>query len=240
MKRRFALGVALLAGLLCGSPAMAQGTWQWSITPYVWASGIDGTVRAFNQQAEVDASFGDILEVLDTAFAVVVDTRKENHRLWLDLFTVTLEESGNLTEVGPGVALEVDNTILETGYGWTQSATSPFEWYGGVRYMDVENKFRLTGQGSVTDGRDWVDPFVGVRLLAPLGGSWWAAVRGDVGGFGVGSDLAWLLGASVSYRFNDTLSGIVGYRLLDTDYEDGSFRYDVTQSGLGLALRFDL
>jgi hypothetical protein len=51
-------------------------------------------------------------------------------------------------------------------------------------------------------------------------------VRGDIGGFGVGSEFSWnLLGAygwQIAARNGVTYAGIVGYRLLSVDYQKGS------------------
>jgi opacity protein-like surface antigen len=56
----------------------------------------------------------------------------------------------------------------------------------------------------------------------------------------VGSDLTWSLQATVGYNFTEKVFVELGYRYLDTDYQDGGFTYDVEQAGLytGLSIRF--
>ena len=49
-------------------------------------------------------------------------------------------------------------------------------------------------------GKSWIDPFVGVHFMAPLAERWWFGARGDVGGFGVGSDLAWQAYADIGFN----------------------------------------
>jgi opacity protein-like surface antigen len=65
-------------------------------------------------------------------------------------------------------------------------------------------------------------------------------VLGDVGGFGVGSDLTWQAFGGVSYDINETWSIKAGYRALATDYENGGFRLDAVSHGpvVGLGVRF--
>ncbi len=71
--------------------------------------------------------------------------------------------------------------------------------------------------------------------------------RGDIGGFGVGSDLTWNVAGLLLYDFDlfgMDASVATGYRALYQDFEDGSgankFAYDVTTQGpiLGMVIRF--
>lgn len=88
--------------------------------------------------------------------------------------------------------------------------------------------------------KDWVDPIVGVRAQWNMNETWFLAAKSDVGGFGVGSDIAWTVQGTVGYQFTDSVSAELGYRYLKTDYEDGAFTYDVAEAGLftGLNITF--
>jgi hypothetical protein len=117
---------------------------------------------------------------------------------------------------------------------------------GGLRYNDLRTSIhgQTTGLISVSAGKSWVDPFVGARLWIPITKSLTGIVRGDVGGFGVGSESAWQIGLYLKYRASESFSILGGYRRLAMDYEDGSgtdrFVYDMTIQGptFGLAWRF--
>jgi hypothetical protein len=73
-------------------------------------------------------------------------------------------------------------------------------------------------------------------------------LRGDVGGFGAGSEFSWnVLGAysfEIGTHYGVTYSGVLGYRALSVDFEKGSglnrYEYDVIQHGpvVGLMMRF--
>jgi AhpD family alkylhydroperoxidase len=69
-------------------------------------------------------------------------------------------------------------------------------------------------------------------------------VRGDVGGFGIGSDLTWNLVGTFQYYLSRAVSLDVGYRAFDIDYDQGSgatlFKFDVLMHGprLGVVFRF--
>jgi hypothetical protein len=88
--------------------------------------------------------------------------------------------------------------------------------------------------------KDWVDPIIGVRAQWNINDKWFLAGKSDIGGFGVGSDLAWTLQGTVGYQFTDNVSAELGYRYLQTDYQDGAFAYDVAEAGIytGLNIKF--
>jgi hypothetical protein len=93
----------------------------------------------------------------------------------------------------------------------------------------------ISDEGNV----DWVDPIVGARTTFVLSPAWMVSLFGDVGGFGVGSDRAWMATGGVGYNFKafgDMDSQLyVGYRGMNQDYSEGSgsnkFEWDVTLHG---------
>jgi hypothetical protein len=73
--------------------------------------------------------------------------------------------------------------------------------------------------------------------LPSLAGS---SAPADIGGFGVSSDLTRQALAALGYHINDDAAVVLGYRGIGTDYEDGSFAYDVISHSilLGFEYRF--
>lgn len=64
---RVAGSLAIIVVMLAAAPASAQTSsegWQFAVGPYLWASGMDGTLSIGNQEQEVDASFSDIIDNL--------------------------------------------------------------------------------------------------------------------------------------------------------------------------------
>ena len=85
----------------------------------------------------------------------------------------------------------------------------------------------LTRAGSISKEKtiDWWDPLVGLRLRYQPAPGQELMVRGDIGGFDVGSNLTWQ--ALAAYSFETRLLGLdftsyIGYRALSVDYEEGS------------------
>jgi hypothetical protein len=67
-----------------------------------------------------------------------------------------------------------------------------------------------------------------------LADHWVLAGVGNLGGFGVGSDLAWNVQAFLGYRttlFGRETTFALGYRALSQDYDHNDFEWDVTMHG---------
>ena len=92
--------------------------------------------------------------------------------------------------------------------------------------------------------RNWVDPMVAARIANKPDARFLYMARGDIGGFGISSKLAWQTIAHVGYRFNKTIYGIVGYRYISIDYLKGSgldrYKYDIHISGPMLKIGFNI
>jgi len=95
---------------------------------------------------------------------------------------------------------------------------------------------------------DWVDPVIGGRIRHQLAPGQELVLRADIGGFGAGSEFSWNALAAYSWQIavceGVTYSGVLGYRALDVDYEQGSglnkYEYDVLMHGplVGLTVGF--
>jgi len=97
---------------------------------------------------------------------------------------------------------------------------------------------------SISANKSWIDPFVGARLLFDLPKNFFVALRGDVGGFDVGSKISFNMSGYVGYNISRVVSLLAGYRALYVDYESGSgtnkFAFDTWMYGpsIGMLFRF--
>ena len=225
MKSRFVLVLLAAAVVILIAPqAMAQSSsnaWQFAVAPYLWAAGMDGTMTIADQEQDIDVPFSDIIENLDLAFMGHFDMRNDRWVLSSDLIFVDLEDSEDLTN--GTVTAGVDLTLLEVAGGYRVSPAVAL--LAGARWVDMGASLRYTGEFVNPDadaGKSWIDPLVGVHVFTPLSERWWLGLRGDVGGFGVGSELTWQAYADIGFKASDLVSIILGYHALDMDYEDGS------------------
>ena len=179
-------------------------------------------------------------------------------------------------DIGVSLGLDFEQLVIETGAAYEiarwSSGGGAKDWdvperetsldiVAGARYWRqvADLKLALTAEldlpGVVVVGNrafarsgsiDWVDPLVGLRLRHQFMPGHEVAVRGDIGGFGAGSQFSWQVVGAYSWDFavrdGITYSGMLGYRALDVDYEQGSGRrkytYDVLQHGPLLGLTF--
>ena len=79
---------------------------------------------------------------------------------------------------------------------------------------------------------------MGVKGRYNLNPNWYMKGSAIYGGFGVGSDWAYDLTGLVRYEWNNGIELAAGWRISDTDYENGSFEWDMQLSGPIMALTF--
>ncbi len=242
---------AAVALALLASPAAAQ-EWEFSVTPYFWASGLEGDIGAFPNLpvAEVDLSFGDILEDLDGAIMIKGEAQRGRLGLIVDFAYVKTDSSSDNVGIRDpqftGVTLENEMVTATFAGTWriVEEEQYSIDVVGGVRYSKVSAELTLfvrdTAVRRANPDESWFDPVIGARTKVQLSPRWSLAAHGDVGGFGVSSDLTWQAVGTASYAFNDRWAASGGWRYYAVDYEEDGFIYDISQHGpiLGVTFRW--
>lgn len=162
----------------------------------------------------------------------------------------TIVELGGTYEVArwagsaPNSWLAVD--VLGGGRVWWQSLEADLDVAAAVVLpgLTFVNGRSASKSGSV----DWVDPFIGLRARYQIAPGRQLMLRGDVGGFDVGSENSWQAIAAYSFDFKTTQSaiwsGVIGYKALYADYRKGAgiaaYEFDMLQHGpiFGVSARF--
>ena len=92
---------------------------------------------------------------------------------------------------------------------------------------------RLDKSLSQTLSKDdyWFDPYVGLRGRYNFNKTYYTAVRGEIGGFGVGADLMWEVETVVGINLTRSIFTEIGYRALGGNFEDNGFRFDAVMHG---------
>ena len=97
------------------------------------------------------------------------------------------------------------------------------------------NNNLITRNISQGGSKEWIDPFVGLRTRIQLSKNLMLVLRGDIGGFSVGSQFSWNASGYLGYSVSEMVNLWAGYRALGVNYHDGSgdnkFVYDVTFQG---------
>jgi hypothetical protein len=83
--------------------------------------------------------------------------------------------------------------------------------------------------------KTFYDPVLITRLSTNIKEKWLFQFRGDLGGWGVGSDFTWQVQAYGGYRFSKLFQLMAGYRILDINYDKGTgsqrFIFDMSEFG---------
>lgn len=234
------------------SAATAQpaGKVEFLLEPYLMFPNMSGTVGVGQlPDLDVDASASDIFDQLQFGIMLYAEGRTDKWAFTTDLLYMDLKQDATPGTVIASGELGVSQFCWELA-GLRRVASFLEVGVGGrvnSIYADVELVRNTVQEGTstvvdTTTSATWFDPVFIVRARKELG-KWQFQFRGDVGGFGVGSDLTWQLQALVGYRLSALLQLTTGYRTLAMDYEQGTgsdrFRYDVNTFGPMLRLGFN-
>jgi hypothetical protein len=252
---------------------LKRNGWAISVVPYVFAVSLDGTVGALGLEEEADVPFEDILKDLSAAAMLDFIVHKGRFGLFVNTLYAKLEDEGTASLLG-GTILQTDLKLGATlkmlimsfgagyqlgpyplgGQGGGRTPAVVVEPYVGGRWtkLDVDLDLTVTdvlGSRSFPfeDDTGWADPIFGVMTQWNLYPRWNLTFGGDVGGFGVGTDLAWSAIGLAGYRFHFSkrIMGNVlfGYRALYQDFQSDNparFKFDTTLHGpfLGVSIQF--
>ena len=257
MNSQILLMISLL-WMACGS-AFAQTddgadrSWEFVLEPYLLATSIEGeTSLGRISGVPVDVSFSDILDNLDMAGMLNFEAQHKNG--WGIIMDYAFMNLSADTNVGFGGVIDagVRQRIFEGLVSRRLDlAKGDMELYGGIRWWDN----RITadfdpviwpGSPSARIDESWIDPIIGLRWTTPLSKRWKLRLRGDVGGFSVGSSFTWSGAATALFRMTERLELQVGYRAVGVDYDNGKapdngfFEYNTTTHGplVGLKIEF--
>ncbi|MBP1749859.1 MAG: hypothetical protein H6Q52_2398 [Deltaproteobacteria bacterium] len=242
------------------APGSGEQKWQVEITPYFWAASLAGDVTIKGLDTHINESFTDIAKYIDSGGMLHLEARKGNWGFFADGMYLKLSDSGSSSgQLGflSGDAT-IEEWIVELGgfyrigrwsLGDSKETRLSLDALGGARYWWVKGSldFSAPNLAIFTDNsksKEWVDPFIGLRAQANLTRNLSFHLRGDIGGFGVGSDFSWNAYGLFGYTFTPSISAYLGYRALAVNYESGSgsskFKYDVTMYGpvMGMGFRF--
>ena len=246
---------------------LKKNDWTISVVPYLWALALDGDVGIRDVEAEVDVPFSDLLENLNGVLMLDFLVHKGRFGFFMTPFYSNLGSDQNITLLEGTILqrdIKVDATlkmfIMSFGAMYRlgpyqlcnradgHAPTVIVEPYVGGRLSQVDVELDLVDRGrGFEDDIAWADPMIGVMSVWNLYPRWNVTLGGNVGGFGVGTDLAWSVTALGGYRFHFSkriLGNVVfGYRALYQDFESGSdhnFKYDTTMHGpyVGVSIDF--
>jgi len=251
----------IVSGLFLGSPALADESkaddkWHFEITPYLFAAGMDGTSSMRGITADIDMSFNDIWERLDSAFMLYMTARKNDWVYSFDGIYFKIKDQGSSSWQGPlgnTSTAQLNMDVTQQNYSFSagrrvRNEGANVDVMGVARYTSLDPNLSLAlatgpallpdGSRSVSRSESWWDAAIAVRVAAPIASKWELTGYADVGAGG--SDLTYQLLAGVNWQFSKVVSAKFGYRYFYQDYQKADFKWDMVNSGgyLGIGFRF--
>ncbi len=213
---------------------------RYEITPYLWVASINGTTAVGDEESPpIDSDYNFFsMDNLDGVASATFTAHGQQWGFLFDFLYVAYEDTllaGTLLQAKP----RLEGRILEFTGSYQPATISDLQVIAGVRYQDIDVELEFLNR-TPQASKDWFDPFVGAIYSPRLSNKVYLSLRGDIGGFGIQSDLAVNAEAMLRYQFGKTFSFKFGYRYLKVDFKDTTLVYDLSLDGvmLGLGIRF--
>jgi len=250
----FATPLALAQGSSDTSPIpKVSDEWRFEVTPYLWGTGIRGTVNLNDSAAKsADMSSSNVLSDLKSGGMIAAEAHKGNWGIMGDFISATLQNSGSVPVRTPdgratlGDKVTVQQTILTGAFTYTLANTKDayVDALFGVRAIDVTATLGLTVDGtsikrSISKKTATVDPIIGAKGRYRIADStWYIPFYGDIGSGGGTTDLTWQAMVGIGKTFNKVVDASLTYRALYYDMKDGGVLQKTTMLGPQVAVTF--
>lgn len=234
----------------------ADNKWHFLIEPYLMFPNMNGTTGLGSlPDTKVNASSSDIFSNLKFGTMLYAEGTKGKWHIVSDVIYMNLNK-----DVEPGYVIEAGK-ITAKQFAWGVSGLySLASWLdigvgGSFNSVKLETNIDIKQIGGETTNKvktishSWFDPMIIVRTCNKPGTKFLYQLRGDIGGFSVGSKFAWQAQAYAGYRFTKLFQVTGGYRIIGVDYEkddtngtilgNNRFLYNITTSGPVIRLGFN-
>ena len=219
-----------------------KGKWSFLVEPYLMFPNMNGQTGLGNfPDISVDANPGDIFSKLQMGAMLNLEAHNDKWAIASDIIYMNLNQDatpGKLINSGKVNAKQLAWELaglrrvtpwLELGVGGILNSIS------SEVNINVNNVGGGTTNRSKEITKTWYDPMLIARIQSAQGKKFIYQFRGEIGGFGIGSDFAWQIQAYAGYRFSKLFQITGGYRVISLDYTTGSgdsrFLYDMDTFG---------
>lgn len=220
---------------------IVKSEWSYLVEPYLLFPNMSGTTRLADlPEVKVDASTNEIFGHLKMGAMLYAEASNDKWAIGSDIIYMSLAQG-----VKPG-STYIKGEVTAKQFAWEVSGLRKVNpWLelglGGILNSvnsGVDIQLDMLGPGvhkSKSMTQTWFDPMLIARVKSKAGEKFIYQFRGEIGGFGIGSDLAWQMQAIAGYQFSKLFSITGGYRIISLDYETGSgqdyFYYNIDTSG---------
>lgn len=223
-----------------------------SIMPYAWFASIGGTVGQFDGET-YGFNKGFTFDNLHMYAAFIGKFKYDRWSFVYDISYVNYKSFG-ATSSNPNLPNEISaNTTakqavfdLFIAYLFpSKSKKTMVDIYGGGRLWNLDLEATVTRpDGTVNPepgySNSWLDPVIGVNAEYVLDskGKWGAWTKGDIGGFGVNSQMTWQMNVGVAYMLSPNWPLTLGFKYLGVNYYKNNLNWTVNEYGPTLGIGF--
>ena len=236
--------------------AKISDEWRFTVTPYVWAPGIKGTLNfADGLVKTADVSSSNVLGNLKTGGMIAGEAHYGNWGVMGDFVSATLQKTGSIPLVVPtrkdgtvratlANKATLQQTILTGAVTYNIANTKDINLDAllGVRGIYATATLNLALDGTKATASDskttsTADPIVGFKGRYRIADStWYVPMYADIGSGGGTTNLTWQAMLGVGKTFNKLVDVSLTYRALYYDMKDGGVLQKTTMQGAQLAV----
>jgi hypothetical protein len=239
------MGTSYAAEDVSPIPAVSDA-WRFEITPYLWGSGIKGTLGLNNGLARsADFTTSNVLGALKSGGMISAEAHKGNWGVMGDVVSATLQKTGSIPVEGGAATLGAKVTLQQTiltgvaTYTVTNTKDAYLDALLGVRAIYATATLGVNGMGAASATTSTVDPIIGAKGRYRIADStWYVPFYGDIGSGGGTTNLTWQAMAGVGKTFNSLIDASLTYRALYYDMKDGGVMQKTTMLGPQIAVTF--
>jgi hypothetical protein len=228
-------------GLFSTASAQQNSSFNWSITPYLWAptTKVDLTFRD-TDIGSGEISFKDLFDTLETAFMIQVEGGRGNWSTFGDL--TYLKTSDAIERNLLTINTKSKQTFFDAAVAyWPGGFGSQLSVFGGVRYSGLDNRYTFTTTATGTpvgeqhSKNDYYDALLGLRYRFDFSDRWALLTHGDYS-FG-DSEGVFILRRNFAYTVGKKQQNriLFGYQYKESEFKDGdlttSFKYNGPMAG---------
>lgn len=208
--------------------APAEEGWQVVLEPVVWAPTMDVNLSYGDRSVGKTITPEDLKGNFEFGFSGRLEARNGPWGFETEGMYVNLADDVTFRRVTGSV--RANQTLLQAaGLYRLNEGEIPVDLVAGLRYYNWNVNTSFTADGvlftrTYENKRNltWADPVLGLRASVPLSDDFRFGLYGDLGGFGLGSDLSWRAAARFDWEVSDSTSLVLGYSALGADYRQGS------------------
>jgi len=238
-----------------GSDQRKLENWEFIFTPYAWVPVVQGSIGVGSIDIPINLDVTDLLNNSDRV-GLFMGAFEIAYKCWFVYADATWSKFGFDSNVGTLVPItaktDLSFTFADFALGRRLLEGKPrtiqpwtVDVLAGARYTRQKYSIDIAGAPLARIKKEWTDPIIGSRVKLDMSDRWRFVAYGDVGGFGLASDISAQGRATVGYRFKlGPLRSEVaaGYRAIYQKFTDGgvnsALRYDATIHGP--IIRFEL